>query len=773
VPWIAVKNFYHRHGDVVMKLYSIQRSVPPKDKGLTRFFNFFTFLFFAILLIFPYQEGHCAQIALTWDPNSESDLAGYDIYYGTSSGNYQWTIDVGNITSYTLTGLNRGTTYYFAATAYNTQGLQSGFSNEVVYTVPLCTYTISPSSASFPASGGSGSVLVTTQADCNWGSSTSASWVTINSGTGMGSGTMRYTVSPNTGTSRLASLTIAGNVFSVTETGLSTYTITASAGSGGSISPSGPVSVLAGAGQTFTINPNTGYRIANVTIDGVSQGSISSYTFSSVSANHTITASFTLISSTTYKLSVIKNGTGDGTVSSNPAGTTFPAGTGVTLYAAPDPNSVFSGWSGACSGTTATCQVTMNSNLSVNASFFVVLNPPIVATDPATAVTLSSATLNGTVNSNGLSTTYFFQWGLTTSYGNATVVESAGSGTSTVPVSANITGLTPNTIYHYRVVAANSAGTTNGLDGTFTTQIARNDFNGDGKTDILWENKATGEVQMWEMNGPTIISNSALPALSDLNWEIKGAGDFNGEGFADILWENKVTGEVRMWMMNGPTVIANSALPTVSDLNWEIKGIGDFNGEGFADILWENKATGEVRMWMMNGPTVISNSALPTVSDLNWEIKGIGDFNGEGFADILWKNKATGEVRMWMMNGLNIISNSALPTVSDLNWEVKGVGDFDRDGKEDILWENKASGEVRMWMMNGPIIISNSALPTVSDLNWAIKGVGDFDGDGKMDILWRHNPSGTLYLWLMNGPTCVSMGSPGTVGDSNWTIVVP
>ncbi len=238
--------------------------------------------------------GHCAQVSLTWDPNSESDLAGYKIYSGTQSGNYQNRIDVGNVTTYILNGLTLGLTYYIAATAYNSQGLESGFSNEVIYTVPSCTYAISPSSASFPSSGGSGSVSITTQAGCNWGTSASASWITINSGSGIGSGTMRYTVSPNTGITRSDSLTVAGNVFTVSENGSAAYIITSSAGSGGTISPSGQVSVPAGGGQTFTITPNSGYKVANVNVDGVSKGSITSYTFSSVSANHTIAAFFRL-----------------------------------------------------------------------------------------------------------------------------------------------------------------------------------------------------------------------------------------------------------------------------------------------------------------------------------------------------------------------------------------------------------------------------------------------------------------------------------------------
>jgi hypothetical protein len=72
-----------------------------------------------------------------------------------------------------------------------------------------------------------------------------------------------------------------------------TFTITASAGSGGSISPSGGVVVNQGANQSFTITPNSGFNVSSVTVDGANQGAITSYTFSNVQANHTISAAFT------------------------------------------------------------------------------------------------------------------------------------------------------------------------------------------------------------------------------------------------------------------------------------------------------------------------------------------------------------------------------------------------------------------------------------------------------------------------------------------------
>jgi len=75
-------------------------------------------------------------VTLVWDPNTEPDLAGYKIYYGTNSGQWNITIDVGNVTNVTISGLVRGVTYYFVATAYNTANLESDPSNEVSYAVP-------------------------------------------------------------------------------------------------------------------------------------------------------------------------------------------------------------------------------------------------------------------------------------------------------------------------------------------------------------------------------------------------------------------------------------------------------------------------------------------------------------------------------------------------------------------------------------------------------------------------------------------------------------
>ena len=84
------------------------------------------------------RDAHAAtSITLAWDPNSEPDMAGYKLYYGTTRGAYEFAIDVGNQTTYSISGFTEGEDYYFAVAAYNVYGLESAFSDEVGYPGPV------------------------------------------------------------------------------------------------------------------------------------------------------------------------------------------------------------------------------------------------------------------------------------------------------------------------------------------------------------------------------------------------------------------------------------------------------------------------------------------------------------------------------------------------------------------------------------------------------------------------------------------------------------
>lgn len=83
------------------------------------------------LLISIFSQTNAADLTITWDPNSEADLKGYKVYYGTTSRNYSTIIDVGNTTTYLATNLTDGVEYFFSVTAYDTANNESNYSKEV------------------------------------------------------------------------------------------------------------------------------------------------------------------------------------------------------------------------------------------------------------------------------------------------------------------------------------------------------------------------------------------------------------------------------------------------------------------------------------------------------------------------------------------------------------------------------------------------------------------------------------------------------------------
>jgi hypothetical protein len=105
--------------------------------------------------------------------------------------------------------------------------------------------------------------------------------------------------------------------------------------------------------------------------------------------------------------------------------------------------------------------------MAVNAVFLP--NPPAVGVNAALGITPTGAMLSAVVNPIGSPTTVYFQWGLTDTYGNQTASQNLGNGLQAVADSADLTGLAPGTVYHYRVVATNGQGVTVGSDETFTT----------------------------------------------------------------------------------------------------------------------------------------------------------------------------------------------------------------------------------------------------------------------------------------------------------------
>ena len=271
-------------------------------------------------------------------------------------------------------------------------------------------------------------------------------------------------------------------------------------------------------------------------------------------------------------------------------------------------------------------------------------------------------------------------------------------------------------------------------------QVAANDFNGDGHSDILLQNTGDGhgEYYTWELNGTGALAGSGAvgwtpPSDVDNKWVFAGTGDFNGDGKSDILLQNTATGhgECFIWELNGTGALVGSGIvgwtpPSDANNNWLVKGTGDFNGDGNSDILLQNTAAGqgEYFIWELNGTGALVGSGPvgwtpPSDVNNNWVVKGTGDFNGDGKSDILLQNTATGhgECFIWELNGTGPLVGSGLvgwtpPSDANNNWVVKGTGDFNGDGKSDILLQNTATGhgECFIWELNGTGALVGSGL---------------------------------------------------------------
>ena len=233
-----------------------------------------------------YMIPQTAEVTLAWDPNDPApDFYCLFMRAEGQSYNYEQPCWSGAGTSTTVYNLDYDTTYYFVVRAQIGDS-QSSDSNEISFRAssPLPdTYAISASAGSNGSISPSGNTEVT-------------------SGNSQG-----YTITPDTGyhvSNVIVDGTSVGAVATYSFSNVSadhtisasftadTYTLAASAGAHGSISPSGNTEVTSGNSQGYTITPDTGYHVSDVLVDGTSMGALSTYTFSNITSNHSIRAVF-------------------------------------------------------------------------------------------------------------------------------------------------------------------------------------------------------------------------------------------------------------------------------------------------------------------------------------------------------------------------------------------------------------------------------------------------------------------------------------------------
>src|SRR5436190_1730238 len=379
---------------------------------------------------------YIASNSLTANWSSVSGATGYRLdvspnsSFSTYVAGYQ-NLNVGNTTSRSVTGLNASTRYYYRVRAYNISGT-SGNSNVVNVT------TLSPTGPP---------VVITNPATLI------ASF----------SATLNGSVDPH---------------------GLTTFVYF-------------QYGTTTGYGLTTALQTKTGNAYQNVAANISGLTASTTYHFRIVAMNSAGTRygsdrTFTTLSATGAPVVITNPATLIASFSATLNGTVDPHGLTTTVYFQYGTTTGYGSTTASQTKTGKTEQTASAkiSSLAANTTYhfrivatnnagtrygsdrtFTTLGPmgpPVVTTNTATLIASFSATINGSLDPHGLTTTVYFQYGTTTGYGLTTAIQSK-TGNTYQNVAANISGLTANTTYHFRIVATNSAGTRYGNDRTFTT----------------------------------------------------------------------------------------------------------------------------------------------------------------------------------------------------------------------------------------------------------------------------------------------------------------
>ncbi|MBF0607710.1 MAG: VCBS repeat-containing protein [Magnetococcales bacterium] len=426
----------------------------------------------------------------------------------------------------------------------------------------------------------------------------------------------------------------------------------------------------------------------------------------------------------------------------------YDADTSITLTATEaDANSKFdNGWTG-CDSTSGTngniCKLNMPAtDKTVTATF-------TASTAPTThTITSSVVGGNGTIAPLGPQT---INHNATASF---TVTPDAEYTPSVIGCSGTLSSSTYTTA---PVTADCDVIATFTLTPTPGTK-ARYDFNADGQSEILWQNTTTGDIVIWAIDRSSLkyTSRDLVEKRIPSAWQILAVEDFDGDGKSDILWENTNNYAVYIWFMNSLTAHGAGARPDTYWINpgtgspsprlWQIEGFGDFNKDGVADILWRNTESGDVAIWLMSVNGILDQYLVEPAPVADWQFKAIGDFDGDSKADVLWQG-TNGDVSVWLMKDKGTSPDKATVGVISSDWQFKAAGDFNGDGKADVLWQN-TNGDLVIWSMNGSQNPTKKPIEEKIPSDWQFRATGDYDGDGTADILWQ-NANGDLAVWTM------------------------
>jgi hypothetical protein len=344
-------------------------------------------------------------------------------------------------------------------------------------------------------------------------------------------------------------------------------------------------------------------------------------------------------------------------------------------------------------------------------------------------------------------------------------VTSSITGQATIQVNTTFAGLfgRVSSTGQWWVAASNGSsafvnhlGTTWNPNATWV-DVQTGDFNGDGKTDIVGRDLASGQWWVALNNGSTFTTTLWATWNPNVTWADVKVGDFNGDGKSDIVGRWLQAGSWWVGTSNGSSFTTSQWGAWNPNVTWVDVNVGDFNGDGKTDIVGRYLQGGSWWVGISNGAAFSTSLWASWNPNATWVDVQVGDFNGDGKSDIAGRYLQAGAWYVGKSNGSSAFTTTLWATWSPaVTWVDVHVGDFNGDGKSDIIGRALQTGQWWDGISNGSGFTTSLWATWSTAVTWVDVQVGDFNGDGKDDIAGRVLQSGQIWTGISNSSTAFS-----------------
>jgi hypothetical protein len=310
----------------------------------------------------------------------------------------------------------------------------------------------------------------------------------------------------------------------------------------------------------------------------------------------------------------------------------------------------------------------------------------------------------------------------------------------------------------------------------FGPQFIKDDYNGDGRSDVAWYYEPGRKSAVWNVNLGAVSGGYTSIDPGSVQQYLVGQGDVNADGKADMLWYNESTKFYTIWTMNGLNANSTTINRYVGE-DWKLVAFNDINGDRKADCVFRRTTAGktEIAVWLMDG-TTIAQGVLTTIN-AEYSAIYVGNFDADTNGELILRRGGNG-IDAGALFVAQFNNGSVTPPTRMLNAggqqepvlpqsvKIEGVADTDGDGLDDLILRNSAS--IDRWRVGAMAVQSKAVIWAGTGAYWQIVGFPDLDGDRRRGVLFRGN-GGETWSWDLNGAVIVRSGALNTV-DPNWKI---